>query len=215
MLHKNTQLNMLYLMHDIGYAYPDQIIRFFRDAPDAKNVPYYIKKQIDARNFFWASSASGLPMESDAAKDFTLGFREAMAAGTSSSFFATHTNVLMFRKTPELKTDVLRRRLHALWVLASFESDEVRQVYLAKYPSQIMFITEDNQCYEVTCCYDTTTAQLAMSVRQSGIPKGMNDEVNHIALISHPNFAKDLQPYGFDSFCYLDKNHNPQYGVWE
>lgn len=206
MLYKNTQHNLFMLMHDIGYAYQEQLFRFFSDVDDAKNIPYYIKKQIDDRNFFWASSAFGKPMDTS-------------SIPTSGSgrlpFMATHTNILMFRKTPEINVEALQRRLRSLWILASFKSKEVRQIYLATYPSQIMFITEDNQCYDVTVCNDFTIAQVAMMNREKGIPKGMQDEVNHIVLVPSAEFGEQLGPYGFDSYCFLDANNIPQYGVWE
>lgn len=78
-----------------------------------------------------------------------------------------------------------------------------------------MFITEDNQCYEVTVCNDFAIAQVAMINREKGIPKGTLDEVNHIVLVPSTEFGEQLGSYGFDSYCFLDANNIPQYGVWE
>lgn len=203
MLYETTNLNIYMLLHEMGYMRPEQIHRFFRDTADAKNIAYYLKSQIDKRNFFFASTALGPPIDPEA------------AITRPNSFVATHSNILMFRKAPNVNIEVLRLRLRALWVLASFNSKEVVQAFIANYPSQIMFITTDSQCYDVTVCDNTLVAQTAMINRARLIPKGAPDEINHIALVNSPELGKKLEPYGFDSYCYLDKRFVPQYGVWD
>lgn len=181
MIFKSTKLNMITLLRAVGYMKTEQIMRFFSDADDAQNIPFYIKQQVDEKNFLYDKSR----------------------------------DILQFRRAEPIKSDVVLKRIRALWVLSAFGSSDVRQVFLIPYPGEYMFITSDDRCYDVICVDNNTIAQLAMYNRTKFLPKDMPDEVNHIAVVGNADFGRRLDAYQFDSYCTLDGEHNPQYFVWE
>ena len=180
MLYERTQLNILSLFRTVGYARPDQLIRFFSDAPDAKSVEFYIKQLLSSQYLVLGNQG----------------------------------NILKYRKAPNITHSAIVNRLNALWVLASFDSSEVRQVYLMPYPTELAFITNDNLAYDVTCCDSTTVAQMAMTKREQSLPAGVTDDINHIVIVPNAQIGESLSPYGFDSYCIFDSNKMPHYHTW-
>lgn len=49
MIYKNTPDNIIYILRKVGALKKEQLIRFFSDAEDSFNVPYYIEELIDER----------------------------------------------------------------------------------------------------------------------------------------------------------------------
>lgn len=150
------------------------------------------------------------------AKDFDA-FEEVLTTTIAQGFFRLnqYSRVLRFHTAPALKPDELSERLKSLWVPIGFGSEGIRHITAMAYPTQISFITHDNQCYDVTVCNSHPVAQISLQHRTNEVPEGVVDLVNHIALTDSVAFGNTLQPYGFDCFCVLDEDHRPNYYSWE
>ena len=109
---------------------------------------------------------------------------------------------------------VAQARIQAFWIIASFRSRAVKEIVLLPYPSQFLFLTHTNDVYDISCCTGTTDAMLVKRARQATICEGVEDEVNHIALVTSERVGRQLGAYGFDSYCVLDGNCKPQYRTW-
>ena len=114
-----------------------------------------------------------------------------------------------------IETTAMNTYIHAFWVIAAFPSESIREIIKLQYPFQYEFITKDDECYDITLCYNENVARIAYRQRiRMSIPD-VDDDVNHIALVYNREDGEALRPYGFDSFCYLDKNHRPIYEQWD
>lgn len=109
---------------------------------------------------------------------------------------------------------IVEARIKAFWIITSFRSNAIKEIDLLPYPSQFQFITHNNGVYDITVVNMPQDAMLAQSARNRTLYEGVEDEVNHIALVSNERLGLALGPYGFDSFCTLDKDMKPQYGTW-
>ena len=108
-----------------------------------------------------------------------------------------------------------RLRILALWVIASFRSNQVREISLLLYPSQFLFVTHDNEVYDITVCHTKSEAALAARKLRMSRIEGVEDDINHIAVVNSDALGVEIGAYGiFDSYCILDKAHKPRYGTW-
>ncbi len=105
---------------------------------------------------------------------------------------------------PGIKEETIRRRQMAFWVVAYFGYENIREVTQLKYPSQILFITEDNASYDLTVCTTEMEASQAVRARTIREPADLPDDVNHIAIVRDKELGAKILPYGFDSYCILD-----------
>ena len=126
----------------------------------------------------------------------------------ASGTVGPHTNI-------KLKSEEVRMRIRAFWVIASFGSANIREITTLGYPSQFLFISDDNEAYDITFCNSKLEAQLAKREWQLSVPKGEIDYVNHIALVSDERVGELLEPYGFTSYCVLEQEHRPRYYTWD
>ncbi len=130
-------------------------------------------------------------------------------------------NRISYHLAPKYKDNVIDRYILAFWVVAYFGYEAVREVQLLKYPSQILFITEDddefqegeskNEVYDVTVCTTEMEASVAYQNRQLYAIDGVKDEVNHIAMVTNHDIGKAVMKYGFDCYCMLDADKIPQW----
>ena len=120
-----------------------------------------------------------------------------------------------------VKDDILRPRRTAFWTIAAIGSENIREFCVRGFPSQFLFITTENNVYDVTVVNSKPIAMLARmewnrSLICNGNEKGEHgDLVNHIALIPK-EYVKDLdffnlEEYGFDTYCVLDSDNMPMY----
>lgn len=115
------------------------------------------------------------------------------------------------RKAKPLSQDAINSLIRAFWIVANLSSEEVIDVFPASYPTQLGFITKNNIYYDVTICDTHVHAQLAHKRWREWLPEGESDRTHHIALVRNREAGKDLDKYGFSSFCVLDKEHKPNY----
>lgn len=180
MLYEATPENLRSLVRTANTLEREQVIRFFSDAVDGFNVPYYINQAIAKRVFDY-----------DEAKD-----------------------TIRWHTAPKITDSEIKNRIRAFWIIASFRSRNVREINLMPYPSQFLFITHENEVYDLTVCYSKMDANLAARNRKLYQFEGVEDEVNHIAIVPNEVVGKDIAPFGFDSFCVYDQDHVPRYSTW-
>lgn len=131
--------------------------------------------------------------------------------GMSVFEYSRANNWVRYHGAPGLKEDFERRRVMAFWIVADFGYDNVREVIPLQYPAQLLFITEDNDVFDITVCVSEKEAVIAAATWSLTKIEGVEDEVNHIALVRDPEVGKAVLKYGFDSYCILDEDKKPQY----
>lgn len=102
----------------------------------------------------------------------------------------------------------------ATWILASMVENKVRDYYTTEYPSQLVIIDEDDNVYDITVVTPQTVNSIQMTIlsnRKRLIPDGIEDNINHIAVLSNEDMAEDVKNLDFDSYCILKDNFNPEY----
>ncbi len=126
------------------------------------------------------------------------------------------TEQYTYHAAPEIKKDIVDRKILAFWPLASWGSNSLLQIYPLDYPSQFMAITPDNIVYDITVCRSTNEAQIAKTVRDLHAVKGVADDINHMAVVTSASIGEQLRPYGFDMYCTIHPfSHEPSYTMLE
>lgn len=119
-----------------------------------------------------------------------------------------------WHEAPAVTEELTRRRIMAFWVVAYFGCENIREVQLLAYPSQLIFITTDNATYDLTVCFSETEAKATYrTLKLLQIPDG-EDDVNHIAIVRDKKVGKvvlNVPGSPFDSYCIYDQNHIPEY----
>lgn len=115
---------------------------------------------------------------------------------------------------PMLKEPVIQNRIKAFWVIAAIMSNGITDVSLMPYPSQFMFITVENEVYDLTVCASKTDALVAAKKLRMWQLEGVEDEVNHVLIVDSEDMGRELGEYGFDFYCVIDRNHKPRYFTW-
>ena len=128
-------------------------------------------------------------------------------------FYDEKADTLYWKGAGGESKDTLKRRLYAFWVVVAVGSDNLREIDVATYPSQLFFITNDGKAFDVTYVKARVDAQLAMRERNFSFVEGYADEINHVAVIRSPKEAEEfhLKEYGFDTYCIYDSDHVPHY----
>lgn len=134
---------------------------------------------------------------------------------------------LSYHAAPKRKSEFVRRDSYAFWCIADIGSDKINSVTRLAYPSQFMFITTaeededgericDELVYDLTVCSSEAEAALAQRIREMNTLKGTPDTVNHVAVLYSKDMIDIVKPYGFDSWCVIDRQtHIPEYGVFD
>lgn len=123
------------------------------------------------------------------------------------------TDCFSYHNITDKTGEIEKRKIRAFWVPAQCGSRDVLQIFDMEYPAQLMFINPRNVVFDVTVCYSENEALLAKNIRDQKKIKGVNDAVNHIAVVGSPELGMRLGKYDFDCFCVLDpKTHVPTYG---
>lgn len=138
-------------------------------------------------------------------------------------------NQVTYRNNPALEPITVANRIRAFWIIAEFGYENIREIEVLRYPSQFLFITEDNDCFDITFCADERDGVMAGTHRSlhSVTSEGrIIDETNHIALVRYKsvgdavlkleyvagvkNGEREMAKV-FDQYCILDDNKTPQY----
>lgn len=121
---------------------------------------------------------------------------------------------ITWHEAPAVTEELTRRRIMAFWLVAYFGCENIRELQLLAYPSQFIFITSNNETYDLTVCFSGTEAKSAdRTLKLLEVPEG-EDDVNHIAIVRTRQIgAAVLAVPGspFDSYCIFDQNHIPEY----
>lgn len=187
MIYEATIDNLRMLLRTCGVLEREQLYRFFSSCQDAGRMDFYID-QLTREKVFLSN-----PL---------------------------YPNRVIYRHQafPHVKQAELSKRLQAFWVIASFGCDNILDVSLMEYPTQYMFITSGNEVYDLTVCKQAADGFAALRKREElmrRMPVGVEDEVNHIAVVDSESVGKAIERYGFDSFCILDADRVPRYQTWE
>lgn len=121
------------------------------------------------------------------------------------------TQMLSWHGAPVFKKDILKNHIYAFWIAADFGYDNIKEIRLLRYPSQLLLISETNDCYDITVCPDAQIGALAARTRKLVEVDGMEDDVNHIAVVYSSKVGQSVLPYGFDSYCIYNSEMEPQY----
>ena len=80
------------------------------------------------------------------------------------------------------KEAVIASRIKAFWVIASFGCDNIADIALLEYPAQFMFVTTNNEIYDLTVCDTPQVAAVAAHKRALYAlhDAKYDDDVNHI-----------------------------------
>lgn len=119
-----------------------------------------------------------------------------------------------WHNAPALQEEAITRTCMAFWLVAYFGYQHIREIIPLKYPSQILFITHNNDSYDITVCLSTTEAKIAARTRQMFAVSGETDEVNHVAIVRSRDVGSaimQLPGCPFDSYCIFDKEKLPTY----
>ena len=104
-----------------------------------------------------------------------------------------------YKKEPQEKV------MRAFWPLVAAGSNEVREIILPQYASsQILFITENNDVFDVAVINTHHEALVAQRIRSELIPRGEKDVVSHVAVLKKKEDARILDGCGFDNICIID-----------
>lgn len=186
MIFEDVEDNLVDVVMRLGELRIDQLVEFFRPAKRPKEMLYFINM-----------------------------------LSRYSLFEIDETNrKVSFKNSAAMSDDFKRRVQIAFWILADFGCDNVREYDLADYPTMLWFYTEDGAIYDVSVINNVEDAIIAKRRREHGLTKPNSDDsledlVNHIAIVPWESVGEEIENYGFDSYCILDKTTNkPQYYTW-
>jgi len=121
------------------------------------------------------------------------------------------TNEVTFRDSLRLNRDPVIRRIMAFWILAYMGYDKIQELYSLRYPSQVLYVTETNESYDISVCVTADEGAFAECARQLYLIPGAPDNVNHIAVVPDHEVGKKVLEYNFDSYCIFDEDKVPHY----
>lgn len=137
-----------------------------------------------------------------------------LIAGRDLVLVNADRGLIKIRKASPINDAFISARVRAFWLIAEMKSRNITDVFRMQYPSQLGFITANNECYDITICDTLIHAQLAKKKRDEELAKGTIDQVSHIAIVRDTDIGNQLAAYGFDTFCLLDAEHKPSYYYW-
>lgn len=123
----------------------------------------------------------------------------------------SETHILTTREYVRKTEKEVNELITALWVVTTKKSKEIRLIYTMRYPSQVGFVTETNELYDVTICNSVQTAELAVRTWNRSMREGTEDNTRHIALVPSREFCDEIKFYGFSYFCVLNDNYEPMF----
>lgn len=195
MFFESTMANIHYLIDNVFVVSKEQLDVFFLDTVDSENVEFYTNQLIDQK-FLTLQSNRNFLIKKDFAKEKTEYNRTYIKTTSvypiSSSFF----------------DDIVK----IFWCVAYCKSSQIKDVFTFSIdPAQIMFVTTDGDLYDVTMCSSLTKAHYASIKRKAFQVPGVEDDVCHIALVNNEETGMQMKDYGFDLYCILQENNEPEY----
>ncbi len=97
-----------------------------------------------------------------------------------------------------------KKLIYSFWVLVAAGSNNVQEIMLTRYPTQFLFITPNNEAFDVTVVQSSHEALLAQRVRSESLSRGVSDIVTHVAVLYKKSDVKLLENCGFDCYCIID-----------
>lgn len=187
MIYDATVDNLQMLMRACIVLERNQIYRFFSAKHDQSRIDFFL--------------------------DFLIRERVLDADETKKNRIWLHRQARPISRPKEAQ---IAARIKAFWVIASFGCDNIADIALLDYPAQFMFITSNNDIYDLTVCDNARVASVAAHKRAlySLRDEHYEDDVNHIAIVNDRETGLEIADYGFDSFCVLDGNKVPRYEQW-
>lgn len=127
--------------------------------------------------------------------------------------YDTMADILVWRGSLPVKTQVLAKRLYSFWVVAAMGSDKVVDFFPTEQPGQFLVIGTEGDVYDITLIENKVDCDLAYRLRKTYTADPEDDTINHIALLRRAELADeiDLRKYGFDSYCVYNEDHMPIY----
>lgn len=123
-------------------------------------------------------------------------------------------NLYMSKIRPSLSESALQLLLRAVWVPANFGIKNIRDIWTTDYPSQLIFITEDNAIYDVTVYSISDAPSITLLVNRlwkAKTPEGQEDIVNHVAVVPLKKMVNELKNVGYDYICSIEPDGTAQY----
>lgn len=120
-----------------------------------------------------------------------------------------------FRVIP-MKSDAIHTRIYVFWLLAALGSEKIRDISTMEYPGEIVYVTDENEVFEITFINDLAIARLAMNKRHAREMKELPpDDTHQVALVLDEEIGQKMEAYGFDCYCLLDTEHKPHFHYFE
>ena len=121
------------------------------------------------------------------------------------------TNEVTYNESLRFNRDPILRRIIAFWIPAYMGFENVQELYVLRYPSQILLVTESNENYDISVCVTPEEGAFVNCVRDLHLVSDVSDNVNHIAVVQNHVVGEEILKYGFDSYCILDDDKTPHY----
>lgn len=122
------------------------------------------------------------------------------------AFVIEEKDLIISKTRPRFSPQAQAALLQALWIPANIGAKNVRDIWITDYPSQIIYVTEDDAIYDVTVIPATdfrSTNVLARRMWEAKTPKGEKDIVNHIAIVPTASLVNEVIQAGFDFACMI------------
>jgi hypothetical protein len=121
---------------------------------------------------------------------------------------------------PSVIDEVMERRIFAFWAVANMGSNGVYEILTTRYPTQFLVIAPDATTYDITVVETELEARVASRVMAESLLRGVEDDINHIAVLRRPTDIDRLRSVlietGFDCYCTIDfESKSVSYGTFD
>ncbi len=120
------------------------------------------------------------------------------------------TGIVHFHQHGKIKDRYIGNYCKAFWILSAIGEDKIREIIMLPYPSQFMFVTDDNEVHDITVASSEPEVSLALRKFINSTPTGTNDLVEHILLLRSKSEYEKYKPYDFDTYVVLNRQNKPE-----
>lgn len=101
-------------------------------------------------------------------------------------------------------------RLRAIDVLCKLSSDKVRHILRCKFPTEIFFMDNNSQMYDIAVFADniSSKAGLIAQYRQNHLLDFRNDTTTHIAVVPNESVFRQIEYLGWSMYATIRINPN-------
>ncbi len=142
--------------------------------------------------------------------DFSLDYLIERLAKERVFDYDEPTGIVHFHQAGKIKDRYIANHCRAFWVLSAIGEDKIRELIMLPYPSQFMFITDDNEVHDITFAASEEEVSLALRKFINTTPKGTTDLVEHILLLRSKGDYEKFKPYNFDTYVVLNRQNRPE-----